>query len=120
MLLRNDIEYRARLIWRTRRGLITDGASIPSFFAWLVGGPFEGRHRRAALFHDDYYARCARSRNLWRAMVSKRRAVVDHMLFEIAAADGTHPLRCLVIWVGVRIGGWWAWRRHARIRKVNI
>lgn len=118
----SDIEYRgSRHTWRTRRGLITDGASIPLFLVWIIGGPFEGRHRRAAVLHDAYYLRLARtSRTVWRAIVSPRRSVVDHMLFEVAAADGTHPVKCLALWFGVRVGGWWAWRKHALARQRRL
>jgi hypothetical protein len=114
MLLRDDIEYRGRLVWRTRRGLVTDGASIPALLWPFIGGPFEGRHRRAALFHDDYYKRVARERTFWSALTSRKRAVVDRMLAEIACADGAPIWRVGLIYLGVRLGGGFAWLQHAR------
>lgn len=114
MRLCDDIEYRGRLVWRTRHGLVTDGASIPALLWPFIGGPFEGRHRRAALFHDDYYKRRARERTFWAALTSHKRAVVDRMLFEVSCADGTAPWRATLIYVGVRLGGWAAWMVHAR------
>src|SRR5260370_41675122 len=38
--------------WQAERGLVTDGASIPWALWSIVGGPFEGEYRRAAVIHD--------------------------------------------------------------------
>ena len=40
--------------WTARKGYSTDGASIPRAFWTVVGGPFEGRYRDAALIHDQF------------------------------------------------------------------
>lgn len=39
-------------VWTVPAGYISDGASIPKSLWSVVGGPFEGRYRVAALFHD--------------------------------------------------------------------
>lgn len=37
-------------------GLTCDGASIPRILWPLAGGPFEGKHRAAAIVHDYLYS----------------------------------------------------------------
>lgn len=41
-------------IWVAKAGDTTDGASIPKELWSLVGGPFEGSYRLAAIIHDQY------------------------------------------------------------------
>ena len=38
--------------WKARKGHSTDGASIPRVFWTVVGAPFEGSYRNAAVIHD--------------------------------------------------------------------
>ena len=40
--------------WDAPSGMLTDGASIPRFAWTLIGGPFEGKYRNAAIIHDRY------------------------------------------------------------------
>jgi hypothetical protein len=40
--------------WTAPKGSITDGASIPRPLWSLVGGPFEGQYREAAVIHDYF------------------------------------------------------------------
>ena len=40
--------------WSVPSGSETDGASIPSVFWSIAGGPFEGKYRDAAVVHDRY------------------------------------------------------------------
>jgi hypothetical protein len=42
------------------------------------------------------------------------------MLFDVAVMDGTRPWRALLIYIGVRIGGWHAWLVHARRRRAAL
>ncbi len=39
--------------WHAPVGLVSDGASIPEVLWSIMGNPFAGRYRRAALFHDE-------------------------------------------------------------------
>lgn len=41
-------------IWLAPKGSLTDGASIPRALWTLVGAPFEGQYREAAVVHDVY------------------------------------------------------------------
>ena len=40
--------------WTAPAGLIIDGASIPRAFWRTIGGPYEGKYRRASVIHDAY------------------------------------------------------------------
>lgn len=40
--------------WRAPKGHIIEGGCIPAIFRSLVGLPFEGKQRRAAVLHDYY------------------------------------------------------------------
>ncbi|MEO1610631.1 MAG: DUF1353 domain-containing protein, partial [Pseudomonadota bacterium] len=40
--------------WDAPAGLVSDGASIPPFFWSVIGGPFSGPYRSAAIVHDHY------------------------------------------------------------------
>jgi hypothetical protein len=49
-------------IWSAPIGACTDGASIPSIFWSVIGGPFEGKYRDASVNHDY---ECCIQQNLW-------------------------------------------------------
>jgi hypothetical protein len=38
--------------WLASRGSVIDGASIPQFLWSFIGGPFEGKYRKASVVHD--------------------------------------------------------------------
>ena len=42
--------------WLLKAGFTTDGASIPHQLWSIVGAPYNGKYRVAALFHDAAYA----------------------------------------------------------------
>lgn len=50
-------QTRGERVWTAPVGTYTDGASIPQSFWSVIGGPFEGRYRDAAVNHD--YECCA-------------------------------------------------------------
>jgi hypothetical protein len=45
-------QTRGPTVWTAPAGTYTDGASIPSIFWSVIGGPFEGKYRDAAVNHD--------------------------------------------------------------------
>ena len=57
--------------WPVPAGTETDGASIPQAFWWIIGGPFEGPYREAAVIHDYY---CDTRRRSWQD--------VDNMFYD--------------------------------------
>ena len=34
--------------------------------------------------------------------------------FRDAMQDFSHPIRAWVRWIGLRVGGWWGWRKHRK------
>jgi hypothetical protein len=51
--------------WIAPVGTLTDGASIPAIFWSVIGGPFEGKYRDAAVNHDY---ECCVKQNPWEAV----------------------------------------------------
>jgi hypothetical protein len=78
-----------------------DGASIPRFFWRVIGSPFVGRYRSAALLHDALYS----------AEIYSRRKC-DHLFLVAMANDGVVWWRRNAMWAAVRIGGGFVWRKH--------
>lgn len=48
--------------WIAPEGSIVDGASIPQFAWSVIGGPFEGKYRKASVIHD---VACVEKRRPW-------------------------------------------------------
>ena len=53
-------QTRGQLTWTAPVDTYTDGASIPTIFWSIIGGPFEGKYRDAAVNHD--YECCVQER----------------------------------------------------------
>jgi hypothetical protein len=99
-------ERRARLVddltyvdpagraWTVEKGFVTDGASIPRAFWTLVGGPFDGSYRDAAVVHDKY---CVTHDKPWRA--------VHRMFYYAMRAAGVGEVEALTLYGGVMAGG---------------
>lgn len=103
------------ICWTAHVGRETDGASIPALLWPLIGGPYEGEHRDGAILHDEAYANAqVVERDTWLAIRSPFRAAADRMLREASITRGTSRWKAWAIWAGVRLGGWVAWREHAR------
>lgn len=102
-LLQTPLVYRSRILGRIRvpAGFATDFASIPRLL-WIVLPPV-GAYDRAAVVHDYLYADglCTREE-------------ADAVLLEAMRASGVSEGTAGVIYRGVRIGGWWAWRQHRK------
>ncbi|TIT02674.1 DUF1353 domain-containing protein [Mesorhizobium sp.] len=61
-------------VWEVPAGTVVDGASIPQFFWGLIGGPFEGKYRKASVMHDYY---CDEKTRDWKTV---HRMFLDAML----------------------------------------
>jgi hypothetical protein len=79
------VRLAAPLVWRDPQGaehcvpvgFWSDGATIPRWAWWLVGGPLDGPYRRAAILHD------------WQCVVKVEPAATVHRRFYRAMrADG--------------------------------
>lgn len=80
--------------WVAKKGYKTDGATIPKAFWSIVGGPFDGQYREAAVIHDQY---CD----------SKSEPSTDvHRIFYYAnRAAGVSERKSKILYAAVRIGG---------------
>ena len=85
--------------WDAPAGSVVNGASIPSGLWSLVGCPFVGNYRRAAVIHDVYY----------RNHQGKTRKEVDVMFENAMLADGVSAEKARLMYAGVRAGGGSAW-----------
>jgi hypothetical protein len=103
MVLLEDFSYYDpdNKTWTARKGDKTDGASIPQAFWWLIGGPYEGRYRNAAIVHDS---ECAAKpyRNGWRE--------VHRMFYNASRAGGVSEAKAKVMFMAVyHCGPRWEW-----------
>jgi hypothetical protein len=99
MRLMNAVAYTDPdgLRWDAPAGLITDGASIPWPLWSVIGGPFSGEYRYAAVVHDHY---CETRSRPWRDV---------HKAFHLASlAGGTPETKAPVMYYAVyRFGPRW-------------
>ncbi|MCA0318349.1 MAG: DUF1353 domain-containing protein [Proteobacteria bacterium] len=80
--------------WQARKGLETDGASIPPWAQPFVGAPFDEAFIRAAVIHDHY---CIRQVREWR---------VTHLAFyEGLRASGVPEGKASLMYYAVLVGG---------------
>jgi Protein of unknown function (DUF1353) len=57
MILVTELRYTdpKGQVWVAPAGSVTDGASLPRYLWSIMGGPFEGQYRNAAVLHDVAY-----------------------------------------------------------------
>lgn len=80
--------------WLAPAGSKTDGATIPKVVWSVVGGPFEGQYREAAVIHDVY---CETKSEPWRDV---------HRIFYYAnRAAGVSEGKSKILYGAVMIGG---------------
>lgn len=82
------------LTWRASAGSVVNGASIPKFFWRVIGGPLEGRYRRASVIHDVY---CEHRSRPFRS--------VHRMFYDACRADGCEWWRATLMYWAVRLFG---------------
>ena len=80
--------------WEVPAGFVTDGASIPREFWSLIGSPYTGEYRVAAVFHDAAYA-----------TLGVTREDADGMLRHACLELGCSVWLADTIYAGVRAGG---------------
>lgn len=95
-----DLKYidSERREWFAWKGTVTDGASIPRFLWTVIGSPYTGNYRRAAVIHDFYYT------NLFRYKED-----VDEMFYDAMISDGVVKAKALLMYYAVvRFGKRWS------------
>ncbi len=111
--LTEDLVYRGnRDTFRVPKGFKTDFASIPRIFQALV--PKNGSHDAAAIIHDYLYRvqPLVQGQKPLRNMRTVTRREADGIFRRIMKESGTNPIRYNLMYLGVRLGGWVAWRQN--------
>jgi hypothetical protein len=80
--------------WTAQKGYQTDGASIPPVFWSIVGGPFEGDYRKAAVIHDWY---CHQKNRPWQD--------VHRIFYYGSRAEGVGEIKSKILYAAVMFGG---------------
>lgn len=80
--------------WPVPQDAVTDGASIPRLLWTVIGGPFEGSYRNAAVIHDYY---CDVRNRGWES--------VHRMFYTAMLACGVSSTSAKILYFGVRLGG---------------
>jgi hypothetical protein len=87
-------------------GFLTDLASIPRAFHWLI--PVNGKHRAPAILHDYLFV-----------VQDRPRADVDALFLEAMAGAGVRWTQRTAMYAAVRLGGWVPWQHNTRSQAGN-
>lgn len=105
MRLLNDVSYtdpRGRT-WIAPKGTVTDGATIPESLWTIIGSPFGGKYRNAAVIHDHY---CVSQDRAWRD--------THKAFYEASLAAGVEETTADIMYFAVyRFGPRWGKSRAA-------
>lgn len=82
-------------------GFLTDLGSVPQIL-WNIIPPI-GKPLRGYVLHDWLYAKQDRTR-----------AECDAVLLEAMEVAGVSLIKRTTIYLGVRVGGWMAWKEHIK------
>ena len=107
-------------IWRIviPEGFEYDGASVPRLLWSLIGISPDGLHRAAALVHDWLYRHAGELPlgSFWRddEVIEShwQRHQADKLFANILALSGVGRTKRRLMYLGVRLGGWMAWRSN--------
>jgi hypothetical protein len=125
---RNGVLYRIRAF----KGELIDGASIPWLFVFILRLAKHGIMDGPALWHDLIYRYQGKMPEgvyqLWNGIewVDCRKNISRSLADEILEALCEHwkigAYKPIIVWLGVRAGGWFAWARddHKRMKKVIV
>ncbi len=107
MVLLDELRYTDPYgqVWIAPAGAHVDGASIPRAFWSVIGGPFEGKYRKASVLHDVAYDDQNRP---WED--------VDRMFYTAMRASGVGVLTAKTMYyVLVRHGRHWKHKQALRV-----
>ena len=89
-------------------GYITDGASIPRILWPFIGSPY-GPYTDAAVIHDYLYS----ARKTYQKINRKE---ADLIFYKILCSIGISAWNARLMYWGVRIGGWRAWKKYEGLK----
>lgn len=106
-VLLREMAYRADngRLFRVPTGFDTDFASVPKPFRNLV--PRWSKTTRPAVLHDFLYAT---------QPPGVTRSVADDLFYEALLNSGVGGVGAWLMWLGVHLGGWWAWHEKRKTR----
>lgn len=81
------------VVWEAPAGYVTNGASVPWGLWNIVGGPYDGPYRDAAVLHDYYTDTKTRS---WED--------THRMYYEASVARGVSENRASIMYAGLLVG----------------
>ena len=74
-----------------------------------------GMKHPAGVGHDWlYYQGCANPFFMRLPMSGWKSRLWADNWFKMAMLDFGHPFRARIYWLGLRLGGWWGWRKHRK------
>ena len=96
--------------WNVPEGFISDGASIPNYLWTILGGPYSGPYRDAAVIHDYY---CREKTRPWEEV---------HLVFlEAALKRGTAKSLAQSMYAGILLDGpRWDQPQRAAIQRLRV
>lgn len=108
--LLQDLHYYdpSGVVYSARRGLVSDGASIPRLpvIALLLGHPWQRTHALAAIVHDQM---AQDARRIGGHTGYRLREFADALYPQMILACGGSRLRAAVEGAGVALGRWGEW-----------
>lgn len=93
-------------------GFVTDFASVPRLLKALWPSP-GGKWDLPAVVHDKAY-KDGYVRNIYGGKRAITRAEGDQMFRDGMEAQGVRETAEAWFYLGVRLGGWWAWNKHRK------
>jgi len=99
------LSYRTKagIIINVPKGFVTDGASIPRACWSIIGSPFTGKYKRAAMVHDWLYHE-----------LTTTRIYADRIFLEIMQERKVSLWKRLSMYRAVRTFGWIPWNRQKK------
>jgi hypothetical protein len=95
--------------WRAPKGAMIDGASLPGVFRAMIGPPFSGAQRKAAVIHDHY---CRDKSEPWKS--------VHRMFYDAVRASGAEEIDAKIMYTAVYAAGpRWAQRDSSCFRSCH-
>lgn len=96
--------------WDAPAGWIVDGASIPQFAWSIIGGPFEGKYRKASVIHD---VECDRKLRSWES--------VHEVFYNAMRASDVSVIKAKIMYAAVyHFGPRWGYSVTEIVNRSNI
>ncbi|MFW8630834.1 DUF1353 domain-containing protein [Vibrio natriegens] len=112
MKLLEDFSYidQFQIRWDAPKNWVVDGASIPKFAWSLIGGPFEGKYRKASVIHD---VECDRKIRPWES--------VHEVFYNAMRAADVPVVKAKIMYAAVyHFGPRWAYSTTKTVTRSNV